>query len=132
VSLDHLSIGIAGGFTQAGHGSAAKLRRLSRGDVVALYSPRTALDGGEPLQCFTAIGRVIDDAPYQAEMAPDFHPWRRRVEFLPGKPAPARELIDRLDFIPDKSRWGYPFRRGLFEISDSDCATIATAMGTTL
>ncbi|HEU5432100.1 MAG TPA: EVE domain-containing protein [Thermomicrobiales bacterium] len=81
ISREHVQRGIEGGFTQADHGRPTTLRKLARGDLVAFYSPRTSYPDGAPLQRFTAIGRVIDDAPYQAEMTPTFHPWRRGWRF---------------------------------------------------
>jgi hypothetical protein len=128
VSRDHLQRGIDGGFTQANHGRITGLKRLKRGDLIVFYSPKTAFEGGEPLQSFTALGRVADDEPYQVEMTASFHPWRRRVGFLASEVAPIRPLIEKLDFIPDKQHWGMPFRRGLFEISGRDFDRIAKAM----
>ena len=43
--------------------------------------------------------------------------------------APIRPLIDDLDFIEDKTRWGYRFRFGVFEISEHDLGVIRAAMG---
>jgi len=127
VSREHVLLGVEGGFTQAQHGSPTGLRRLSRGDFVVFYSPRTALQG-EPLRRFTAAGRVDDDEAYQVEMRPGFHPWRRRVSFLDCHEAPIEPLIPALGFLPDKQRWGFPLRRGLFEISADDFRVIAAAM----
>jgi hypothetical protein len=131
VSRSHVQHGIEGGFTQANHGKSTTLKRLARGDLVAFYSPRADYPDGEPLQRFTAVGRVLDDAPYQAEMTPDFHPWRRRMAFLPAEETPIRELIPELAFIPDPQRWGMPFRRGLFQIGEADFQCIARAMRVT-
>ncbi|MDQ4149274.1 MAG: EVE domain-containing protein [Actinomycetota bacterium] len=129
VSRDHVRAGVEGRFTQADHGRQSRLRRLAKGDFIAFfYSLRTAFRNGEPLQAFTAIARVVDDAPYQVEMAHGFHPWRRRVEFLTTDEAPVRPLIDRLDVIKDKKRWGYAFRAGLFEVSRTDFEQICAAM----
>ena len=128
VSRDHVRLGVEGGFTQANHGRPTTLRRLARGDLVAFYSPRTSYPDGAPLQCFTAVGCVLDDAPYQAEMTPTFVPWRRRMQFLPCQEAPIQELLGQLTFIKDKTRWGLPFRRGLFEISAADFACVAQAV----
>ena len=132
VSRDHVQIGMAGGFTQANHGKATNLKRLTKGDLIAFYSSRTSLQHGQPLQCFTALVRVTDDVPYQAEMTPDFHPWRRRVEVLPAQETPIHPLIAQLSFIHDKKRWGYPFRMGLFAIPAADFALIVEAMGAAL
>jgi hypothetical protein len=129
VSLEHVRTGVEGGFTQADHGRALNLRRLSKGDLLVFYSPRTGFRSGETLQSFTAIARVIDEEPYQVEMTPRFRPWRRRIEAVPCEPAPIRSLIDELGFITDKARWGLLFRRGLFEIPAADFGRIARAMG---
>jgi hypothetical protein len=128
ISRDHVRVGVEGGFTQANHGRSTGLRRLGRGDLLAFYSPRTRYPDGEPLKHFTAIGRVIDDGPYQAEMTPTFHPWRRRVQFLACEEASIQDLIRELTFIQDPTRWGFPFRRGLFEIGAEDFQRIAHAM----
>jgi len=129
ISREHVLRGVEGGFTQANHGRAEGLRRLARGDAIVFYSPRTSYPDGDPLQAFTAVGRVEDDAPYQAEMTPTFHPWRRRVAFVECREAPIQPLLEELGFIPDKRRWGFPFRRGLFEIGEADFRAIVAAMG---
>src|SRR3954447_14342834 len=128
ISLSHIKRGMEGGFTQANHGRATNLQRLSQGDLIAFYSPRTEFEGGEALQCFTAIARVLDEKPYQVEMTATFHPWRRQVELIPCEQAPIKPLIEELEFIKDKRQWGFPFRRGLFEISEEDFHRIAQAM----
>ena len=132
VSRAHVLTGVAGGFTQADHGRDTRLRQLHRGDWLVFYSPRTEFRGGEPLQAFTAIGQIADDAPFQVEMSPDFHPWRRAVAFAASREAPIQPLIPDLAFIEDKQRWGFPFRRGMFRIERADFARIAAAMGVAL
>ncbi len=129
VSKDHVLKGVKGGFTQANHGSPYNLKRMNRSDFIVFYSPRTRFEEGEPLQHFTALGKCIDDVPYQSEMTPDFHPWRRNIEFIKCKEAPIKALIDNLNFIQDKKKWGFPFRRGMFEITRNDFLKIAQAMG---
>lgn len=128
ISHDHVRAGVADGFTQAGHGKASRLKRLHAGDWLVFYSPKTSLRDGEPLQAFTALGRVADDELYQVEMAPGFMPWRRNIEFEACVEAPIRPLIDELSFIKDKQRWGYVFRLGLFEIPCRDFDLIKAAM----
>ena len=132
VSRAHVLAGVAGGFTQADHGRATRLRQLQRDDWLAFYSPRTELRGGEPLQRFTAIGRIADDAPYQVQLSDTFYPWRRAVQFVASQEAAIQPLLPALSFIADKQRWGFPFRRGLFRIEREDFATIAAAMSVTL
>ncbi|MEP7083354.1 MAG: hypothetical protein ABI854_01355 [Betaproteobacteria bacterium] len=36
VSLDHVLLGVEGGFTQADHGRATRLAKIEKGDVIAL------------------------------------------------------------------------------------------------
>ncbi len=128
ISFDHVQRGVSGGFTQANHGSPHNLKRLQRGDGLIFYSPKTAFEGGEPLQAFTAIGFVTDDKPYQATMSPGFRPYRRTMSFKASSFAPIRPMLDDLSFIEDKQHWGYMFRRGLFEITELDFRLIAAAM----
>jgi DNA-binding MarR family transcriptional regulator/predicted RNA-binding protein len=128
ISRDHVRLSVEGGFTQAGHGKASALKRLKADDWLVYYSPKTSLREGEPLQAFTAIGRVLDEELYQVEQAPGFTPWRRNIEFVRGTEAPIRPLIDQLSFIKDKRRWGYMFRVGLFKIPQDDFALISRAM----
>ena len=128
ISRDHVRAAVDGGFTQAGHGKSSGLKRLSAGDWIVFYSPKTSLQGGEPLQAFTAIGRIADDHLYQGEMANEFVPWRRNVEFLDCFETPIRPLIDGLSFIKDKQHWGYMFRLGLFVIPREDFKLIQNEM----
>jgi hypothetical protein len=129
VSREHVMIGAKGGFIQLNHGKRAPLQRLSAGDGVVFYSPRTSYPNGEPLQSFTAIGRVKSGDIYQVEMTSRFKPFRAGVKFLRAKETPIRPLINQLSFIKDKSRWGARFRFGHLSISEVDFALIAAAMG---
>lgn len=129
VSRNHVMRGIESGFTQAGHGKPQGLRRLKAGDWIVFYSPKKEFEGAEPLQAFTAIGRVADDDLYQVEMMPGFVPWRRNVNFIQCQETPIRPFINDLSFIKDKAKWGYMFRFGLFEIPEQDFRHIAQAMG---
>jgi hypothetical protein len=54
--------------------------------------------------------------------------WRRNVDFLDCIETPIRPLLPDLDFIADKTRWGYRFRSGVFRIDDHDLDVIRTAM----
>ena len=129
ISRDHVQASAAGGFIQAGHGAESRLKRMSAGDAVVFYSPRTALDGGEPLQRFTAVADVSGEAPYEAELEPGVKAWRRAALFRDCGDAAVQPLIDRLGFITNKKSWGFTFRRGFFEIVKEDFETIRDAMG---
>ncbi len=131
VSEDHVRKGVLGGFTQADHGRDTRLKALSYGDVIVFYSPRTHFRNGKPLQEFTAIGVVEDDAPFQFNQSSKDKPWRRRLSFLDSTNASIRPLIEELSFITDKEQWGLPFKLGLFEIESADFQKIASAMGVT-
>jgi EVE domain len=128
VSRSHVLRGVEGSFAQLGHGKEAPLRRLSAGDWLVYYSPRTEHPDGKPLQAFTAIGQVTDDEVVRVEATDDFHPWRRRVRYQPAREVPARVLLDDLEIVPEPRRWGMVVRRGLVEIGRGDFELIARAM----
>lgn len=127
-SRDHVDRGIYGGFCQLCHGKARPLERMSVGDWIIYYSPREIFEETAPCQKFTAIGEVAGSEIYPFEMFPGFVPYRRDIRFLEARDAPVRPLIGKLSFIKDKSKWGYTFRFGHFEISRTDFELIATAM----
>jgi hypothetical protein len=128
VSKDHVDRATAGGFAQVNHGKAGPLERMRASDGFAYYSPRASYPGGEPLQAFTAIGRVRTGAVYQAEMAEGFRPFRLDVEFLAAEPALVKPLLPELSFIRSKTHWGAAFRFGVVRVPAADFAVIATAM----
>ena len=128
VSHNHVKLGVAGGFAQLCHGKAAPLRRMKQGDWLIYYSPKTEMNQGDPLQSFTAIGQVRGDAPYLFEMSADFIPYRLDVDYLPAKIVAIQPLLSQLSFITDLQHWGYPFRFGHLEITESDFLLIKNAM----
>ena len=77
---------------------------------------------------FTAIGKVINDIPYQVEMGNGFKSYRRDIKYLKAKPIGIRPLIDELPFITDKKHWGSIFRYGFLEIDKHSFEVIATHM----
>ena len=128
VSRAHVLRGVEGGFAQLGHGREAPLRRLARGDWLVYYSPRASHPDGAPLQAFTAIGRVEDEHVVRVDAGDGFRPWRRAVRYEPCREVPAAEVLDDLELVPDRRRWGLVVRRGLVEIGRRDFERIATAM----
>ncbi len=127
-SKDHVDSALAGGFTQLNHGKAAPLERMRAGDGFVFYSPRTAYPDGEPLQAFTAIGRVRTGTVYQQTLDAEFRPFRVDVDYLLSQPAPIKPLIAQLSFIRSKTHWGAAFRFGMLRIPEADFALIAAAM----
>ena len=101
----------------------AKLGNTAMGKAVSKDFP---ID--KPFLCFK-IGRVSDGEEYEFAMSESFSPFRRNVDFMPCEEAPIQTLIEKLAFIPDKKRWGYPLRFGLIEITQPDFEVIAGAMG---
>jgi hypothetical protein len=128
-SAEHVRFGRSQGFMQVCHGKAAPLRRIQPGDGVVYYSPTHVFRGNDGLQSFTAIGVVRDRSPYQVDMGGGFSPFRRDVDWRAAAEAPIKPLVGRLQFTTAKRNWGFQLRFGLFEISASDIAMIADAMG---
>jgi hypothetical protein len=128
VSASHVRRGVEGGFAQLCHGKSAPLRKMNAGDWLIYYSPRTDYANGEPLQAFTAIGRVEDDIVYSYRMSEHFVPFRRNIRYYPCRETKIGGLLDRLSFTRGNRNWGYRFRTGHFEIGKEDFLTIARSM----
>src|SRR5581483_1991161 len=124
VCRDHVQRGVGLGIAQLGHGKRDGLARLSPGDWLVYYSPRTSLHDGEVLQAFTAIGEVADPEIWQADEG-TFKPWRRRVRYAAARAASIRDLPLDLTAQPN---WGYQLRRGLISLSEHDFGVIRSAM----
>ncbi len=127
-SEEHVARGVELGISQFCHGKRAPAKHPDKGDFLIYYSPKHRFKGTEPCQKFTAIGRIIDDAPYQVEMEPGFKPYRRNVEYFKADPDDIRPLIEQLPFIQNKERWGYVFRYGFLKIDRASFLIIAQAM----
>ena len=127
-SREHVMRGVAGGFAQVCHGNLRPLKQMTADDWIVYYSPTEKFGEKMPCRKFTAIGRLKPREPYQYRMTADFIPWRRDITFLAAKEASIEPLIDKLSFIQNKQRWGFPFRRGCFSIPLSDFQLIASSM----
>ena len=127
-SREHVMRGVAGGFAQVCHGKEGPLKRMAGGDWVIYYSPTEKFGGDEQCRRFTAIGNVSAKVPYEFKMSDDFIPWRRDVSYITAQEVAIEPIIAKLSFIPNKQRWGFPFRRGCFEIPLSDFRIIASKM----
>ncbi|HLA53394.1 MAG TPA: EVE domain-containing protein [Flavitalea sp.] len=127
-SEDHVRKGVAKGFAQAGHGRKNPMNRPAKGDWLLFYSSKDKMEGGEPLQEFTALGRVMDEEPFQPDTKSDFKPYRRKVHFLKTNNAPIKPLLDKLDFIKNKKRWGFYLMSGFRKIEKKDFDLIKKAM----
>jgi len=117
------------GFVQANHGKAAPLKQMKAEDFIVVYSPKMKFQDKAPYKKFTAIARVREGEPYQADMGGGFMPYRRNVEFLPYEERDILPLIPQLSFIRNKKNWGYVFRFGFFQIPKRDFDIISNGMG---
>ncbi len=127
VSEDHVQRGVAGGFAQVCHGKRAPLQRISAGDWLIYYSPRTSMKNGQLLQSFTAVGQAVDDDVFAVQMTPTFRPYRRRINFSDCVPVKVEKLKKNLE-LTQQPNWGYKLRFGLIELSENDFVTIQGAM----
>ena len=116
------------GYMQVCHGKLGPIRRVQPGDRVAYYAPTFTMGGGDSCQRFVSIGVVRSGAPYAFDMGAGFVPYRRDVDYLAAQETPIQPLLDALEFVEDRRRWGYKFRFGLFDVSDHDMQLIARAM----
>jgi len=126
-SREHVLLGVAGGFAQAGHGKRSGLARMHAGDRIIYYSPKNVFGQDEPLHAFTALGKVSDDEIVQVEMSPDFKPFRRKVQYQRTGIVQIERLVNDLDFIRNKKSWGYAFRFGILEMQKPDFERIEKA-----
>ena len=55
-------------------------------------------------------------------------PGERVAYYAPAREAAIGPLLDELEFVEDRSHWGYKFRFGLFKIGEGDMRLIARAM----
>jgi predicted RNA-binding protein len=128
VSKEHTMRGVAGGFTQVCHGKEAPLKRMKQNDWIIFYSSKIKMEETEKCQTFTAIGQASDEEIYQFQMSPSFNPFRRNIKFYNCRETSILPLINELEFIPNKSKWGFPFRYGFFEINEKDFNLIVSKM----
>lgn len=128
-SHEHVQRAVEGDFVQVCHGKIGTLKYMSKGDWLIYYSPTYQFGREDACRCFTAIGTIDQGEPYTFQLSKNFIPWRRNVTFMKAKEVPIKPLLEDLSFIKDKKRWGFPFRRGSFEIVHSDFMLIAKNMG---
>jgi hypothetical protein len=128
VSRNHVLVGEKNKIVQANHGKEKPLKRLSVGDIVLYYSPKTDYENGESLKKFTAIARISNDQVYQFKINDDFMPFRIDATYEDCSEVSIEPLIEKLTFIKNKKSWGYMFRFGLFEINEHDFKMIYESM----
>ncbi|MEC7761023.1 MAG: EVE domain-containing protein [Pseudomonadota bacterium] len=128
---DHVRRGVDGGFAQLGHGRMEAISPVKSGDWLVYYAPRERMDGGDKVQAFVAVGRVLSEAAYQTEQVAGFHPWRVDIDYVSdAKPAPIRPLLEELDLTRGRGRaWGMAVRGSRLALTEADFRRIVRAMG---
>ncbi|WPX97879.1 EVE domain-containing protein [Candidatus Fokinia crypta] len=127
-SKEHVENGVKHGICQFCHGKLAPAKRLKLGDFIIYYSSKVVMHESKIYQKFTAIGTIIDNAPYQLNMSEGFQPYKRNVEYFNGRHVDIRPLINSLPFIKNKNAWGVVFRYGFLEIDKESFKIIAKEM----
>ena len=120
------------GFMQVGHGKLAPLKRVHPGDRVVYYAPTEVYGVADRFQQFVSIGVVLPGEPEAVDMGGGFVPYRRPVRYIGARETPILPLLDRLEFVEDRRRWGGKLRFGLLAISDHDMRLVASAMRASL
>lgn len=114
VSRDHARRGVSGGFVMANHGKRAPLARMSVGDGLLIYSPKTSFPDGEPLKAICIVGEVTGAEPEPSEVIPGG--FRRRAILREIEPLPLARISEHLPTA--KIRFGF------FELDAADAAPI--------
>lgn len=127
-SRDHALDGAEVSVVQVNHGKNGPLKRMAAGDKILFYASKTIYGQKELCQHFVALATLADDTIFQYEVSATFKPFRRKAAYEQIKEADIRPLIDRLEFIKDKEKWGYIFRTGFFEINQHDFNLIESKM----
>jgi hypothetical protein len=70
VSHEHARRGVAEGFIMANHGKRAPLARMTVGDRILIYSPKTAFPDGAPFQAIAIVGTVTGAEPEPSAVIP--------------------------------------------------------------
>jgi hypothetical protein len=114
VSLEHARRGVAEGFIMANHGKRAPLARMSAGDRILIYSPKTAFPAGKPFQAIGIVGTVTGAEPEPSPIIAGG--FRRSADLREIEPIPLTAVRDLLP----TSR----IRFGFFELPSEDAHAI--------
>ena len=104
------------GFVMANHGKRSPLARMSPGDGILIYSPRTAFPYGDPLRAVTIVGEVTGDEPVPSEVIAGG--FRRAAQLREIEPLSLEKIREHLPV----SR----LRLGFFELDATDAEAIWT------
>lgn len=122
---DHVLIGKQEGFVQLCHGKESPLLKLSPGDILVYYSPRTVTTdkSTSSFKSFTAAARILDSAVEKGAASMN----RRAAAYLECEEAAIAPLT--LSWKPKEGKkWGMALRSGFKELEKEDFDIIANAM----
>ncbi len=124
----HSQMCMEAGVVVLGIKGPAGVKKLSPGDHVVYYSPKTEPDG-ETLQAFTAIGEVVGEDIYERDFGGGHPLWVRNMEWrTDAEEASIRPLLESLSWIKKPKNWGFYMRGSSRKITGKDYAIIAGAM----
>jgi hypothetical protein len=106
---------VAEGFIMVNHGKRAPLARMSVGDRIVVYCPKTTFPDGDPFQAIAIIGTVTGAEPEPSAVIPGG--FRLRADLREIEPIPLAMVRDHL-----------PTRRlrfGCFELAQDDADAIS-------
>lgn len=78
----------------ANHGRRGPLAKMSVGDGILIYSPRTAHPNGDPLRAITIVGTVTGGEPEPSAVIPGG--FRRRADLREIDPLPLEAVREHL------------------------------------
>ena len=117
----------AKGLVAFSKGQKAPVAKMSTGDQVVYYAPRSDFEG-DAVQAFITLATVTGDAPYETPLMGDATAWVREADYAQTGEAPIRPMIPDLTFIKKPTHWGMAFRSSHFEITEADFDRIRAAM----
>lgn len=122
-SRNHVVQGATSGMFGIGHGKRQPLEQMAAGDKIVFYAPKidhTKTGKANVFQKFKGFGTVLDEPIFTIDIAGTCA-FRRKIQFEGiEQEAPIQPMIEQLDFIPNKAKWGFPFLRGYVAISKKD------------
>ncbi|MEM1079122.1 MAG: EVE domain-containing protein [Pseudomonadota bacterium] len=136
---DSVHAAVANGVCVFSGGKVSPVRKLEPGDGILYYSPHESA-GGAALECFTAVGEVVDDTPWtqnwtqicaggpywtQGAARDSGLTWVRRCDYDAVGEVSVRPLLSALRFVAQPRHWGRTFHRGQMEIGAEDFFRIA-------
>ena len=113
-SRDHARRGLDDGFIMANHGKRAPVERMTAGDRLLVYSPKTTYPDGDRFQAIAIVGVVTGEEPEPSTVITGG--FRRRADLREIDPLPLELLRDHLP----TSR----IRFGFFELSPEHAEAI--------